>query len=665
VALVGLLLLAGVLYLWDLSASGWANAFYAAAVQAGTVSWKAFFYGSSDAGNSITVDKTPLSLWVMVASARIFGLNSWSLLVPEALMGVASVGVLFATVRRWSGPVAGLIAGAVLALTPVAVLMFRFDNPDAALVLLLLLGAYAIVRAVDAAGSRAATGWMVAAGAFVGLAFLAKMMQAFLVVPVFALVFLLAAAGPLLHRLGRLLVGGLAMLVAGGWWVAVVELVPASARPYIGGSQANSVLELMFGYNGFGRLTGDETGSVGGSRGWGSTGWARMFDGEIGGQVGWLIPAALAFLVVGLVRAGRAQRTDRSRAAYLLWGGWLLVTGLVFSFMAGIFHAYYTVALAPAIGALVGIGAAELWRDRGRWLPAGPLLGLVTAGSALWAWQLLGRSADFLPWLRPVVLIGGVVAGLALAASARLPRSLRLAAAGVGLVVGLAGPASYAVQTVGTAHTGSIPSAGPRVAGSFGPGGGRQPGGMPGGAPGGMPGGAPGGMPGGPRFGGQPGGAGGGQPGGVPQGRGQQGGVQQGGGRQFGPGGGGMGGLLDATTPSAELVTALRTGAANYTWAAATVGANNAAGYQLASGRAVMPIGGFNGSDPSPTLAQFRAYVAAGRIHYFIGGGIGMGSAGGSQAAQEIAAWVQQNFAATTIGGTTVYDLTAAASTTG
>ncbi|MDQ1289865.1 MAG: hypothetical protein QG622_3431, partial [Actinomycetota bacterium] len=391
-ALAALLGLTAVGYLWDLSASGWANAFYSAAVQAGTESWSAFFFGSSDAANSITVDKTPLSLWPMVVSARIFGLNSWSLLVPQALMGVASVAVLFATVRRWSGAVSGLVAGAVLAVTPVAVLMFRFNNPDAALVLLLLLGAYAVVRSVDAATGRAVTGWIALAGVFVGLAFLAKMMQAFLVVPVFALVFLVAAAGPVAARLGRLLLAGLAMVVAGGWWVAVVELMPASARPYIGGSQNNSVLELMFGYNGLGRLTGDETGSVGGRSGWGETGWDRMINSEIGGQIGWLLPAALALFVIGLGRAGRAPRTDRARAAYLLWGGWLLVTGLTFSFMAGIFHAYYTVALAPAIGGLVGTGAVELWRDRRSWPAAGPVLALLAGGSALWGWRLLGRG---------------------------------------------------------------------------------------------------------------------------------------------------------------------------------------------------------------------------------------------------------------------------------
>jgi 4-amino-4-deoxy-L-arabinose transferase-like glycosyltransferase len=631
-ALVGLLAVTAVGYLWDLAASGWANAFYSAAAQAGMVSWKAFFYGSSDAGNSITVDKTPLALWVMGISARIFGLNPWSLLVPEALMGVASVGLLFATVRRWAGGVAGLIAGAVLALTPVAVLMFRFDNPDAAMVLLLLGGAYATVRATEVATTRAGTRWLALAGACVGLGFLAKMLQAFLVVPVFALVFLVAAAGPVRRRLVQLALAGLAMLVAGGWWVAIVELVPASARPYIGGSQTNSVLDLMFGYNGFGRLTGDETGSVGGGRGWGQSGWTRMFDGEIGGQVAWLLPAALVLLVVGLARTARAPRTDRLRAAYLLWGGWLMVTGLTFSLMAGIFHPYYTVALAPGIGGVVGIGAVHLWRERRAWPAA--ILGGVVVLSAVWAWDLLGRSADFVPWLRPLVLLAGAVAGVGIAGvgaarAGAMPRPLAVGAAGLGLATVLAGPAAYAVQTAATPHTGAIPSAGPAVAGGFG---------------------GPGGGPGG--FGGQ------GRRGQIPQGG--FGGQAQGG---FGGGAGragGMGGLLDARTPSSELVALLRAGASSYTWAAATVGSNNSAGYQLASGEAVMPIGGFNGTDPAPTLAQFQQDVAAGRIHYFIGGGLGMGGMGtsGSQPSSAIAGWVASNFNARTVGGVTVYDLT-------
>ncbi|MGC4770649.1 ArnT family glycosyltransferase [Micromonospora sp. DT44] len=705
-ALLALLLGTGLLYLWGLGASGWANSFYAAAAQAGSVSGKAFFYGSSDAANSITVDKTPASLWLMALSVRIFGLNSWAMLVPQALCGVASVGVLYASVKRWYGPVAGLIAGAVLAVTPVATLMFRFNNPDALLVLLLLGGAYATVRALETASTR----WIVLAGALIGFGFLTKMLQAFLLVPVFAAVYLLAAPTGLWRRVRQLLLAGLAVVVSAGWWVAVVELVPASARPYVGGSQGNSILELTLGYNGLGRITGDEVGSVGGGAGRmgggggpfsGRTGLLRMFDGEVGGQISWLLPAALILLVAGLLVAGRAARTDRTRAGLLLWGGWLLVTGLIFSFMSGIFHAYYTVALAPAVGALVGIGVTLLWRQRRprpapaaaapeepvvvpRWQRWRPLAATATLAATLavtvwWAWVLLGRSPDWYPWLRAVVLVAGLLGAALLLLAVRLPRWLGAVALGVGAAAALAGPAAYAAQTAATPHTGSIPSAGPAVAGGFGRGGfpgGRPPGGM--GFPGrgqfsgdgrngaSVPGGeSRNGNQDGGRFPGVPGGAqvpgapGGGQapgfPGGFPGG-GQLPGFP-GGGREAG---GGMGGLLDAREPSAAMRELLERDSDDYTWVAATIGSNNASGYQLATGDPVMPIGGFNGSDPSPTLAQFQRYVAEGKIHYFVGGG-GFRANGGSSASQEISTWVEETFTAQTVDGVTVYDLSTGA----
>ncbi|WBC05770.1 glycosyltransferase family 39 protein [Micromonospora sp. WMMA1976] len=724
-ALLGLLAVTALLYLWGLGASGWANAFYSAAVQAGSQSWTAFFYGSSDAANSITVDKTPASLWLMALSVRIFGLSGWSILVPQALLGVASVGVLYATVRRWYGPAAGLLAGAVLALTPVATLMFRFNNPDALLVFLLVAAAYATVRAVETASTR----WIALTGVLVGFGFLTKMLQAFLVIPVFAGVYLLAAPTGLGRRIRRLLLAGLAVVVSAGWWVAIVELMPASARPYIGGSQNNSILELTLGYNGLGRITGDEVGSVGGGGRpggggggpfSGQTGLLRMFDTEVGGQISWLLPAALILLVAGLWLAGRAPRTDRTRAGLLLWGGWLLVTGLIFSFMSGIFHAYYTVALAPAVGALVGIGTTLLWRARSaavRWrrLAATLVLAGTLAVTAWWSWHLLGRTPDWHPWLRPTVLAVGLTTAVLLAVSAvikefvsgngfqgdanslvnseagaghrtgfagRVVRWVAPVVSVAGIAVALAGPAAYAMQTAATPHSGAIPSAGPAGAGGFGgPGGpgGRMPGNgqFPGGPPGGtgqfpgFPGGPNGtGRDGGANAGGFPGFPGGGQAPGAPGGTGQdgttpggipgQGGFpgQDGGTGQEGRGqrGGGMGGLLDAREPSAEMTALLTADADDYTWVAATVGSNNASGYQLATGRPVMPIGGFNGSDPSPTLAQFQRYVADGRIHYFLGGG-GFRANGGSNASAEIAAWVAENFTATTVDGVTVYDL--------
>ena len=312
-ALLTLVAGTGVLYLWDLPASGWANAYYAAAAQAGAQNWEAFFFGSLDAGNSITVDKPPAAVWVLSLSVRLFGLSSWSLLVPQALMGVATVVVLHLAVRGVAGPGPALIAGAAMALTPVAALMFRFDNPDALLVLLLTLSAYASTRAVETASGR----WLALVGVLVGLAFLTKMLQALLVVPPFALVYLLAAPASLGRRLLHVLGSGLALLVSAGWWVAVVELVPESSRPYVGGSQTNSVWELIWGYNGLGRLTGEEIGSVGPAPGFGDSGLGRLFGTAVGGQIAWLLPAALALQVAGLVSVGRAPRTDVRRAALL------------------------------------------------------------------------------------------------------------------------------------------------------------------------------------------------------------------------------------------------------------------------------------------------------------------------------------------------------------
>jgi 4-amino-4-deoxy-L-arabinose transferase-like glycosyltransferase len=651
-ALLVLLLGTALLYLVGLSASGWANDFYSAAAQAGASSWKAFFYGASDAAGSITVDKPPLSIWAMALPVRIFGLSSWSILVPQALMGVATVGVLYATVRRWFSAGAALLAGAVMALTPVAVLMFRFNNPDALLVLLLTCAAYAVVRALEGASTR----WLVLAGALVGLGFMTKSLQALIVLPAFALAYGLAAPTSAWRRVRQIALSGAAVVAAGGIWVAIVELVPASARPYIGGSQSNSVLELIFGYNGFGRLTGNETGSVGGggpagAGRWGPTGWDRLFTAQWGGGIAWLLPAAVALAAVGLWLTLRRPRADRERAAYIVWGGWLVVTAAVFSFSQGIIHEYYAVALAPAIGALVGMGGQLLWTRRDA-IAARAVMAAVTLGSAILAFVLLGRS-DWQPWLRPVTLVAGIAGAALLLAPRAMGRRVSIAAATIALVALLAGPAAYSVQTAATPHHGAIPTAGPDTrGGGGGPGGMRGPGGFRGRFPGGgAPGQGPGAFPGPGPAGGVPGQ---GPAGGIPGGQGPGGLPGQ------GPAGG-QGGLLGGSTPSPQLVAALEQDASRYEWVAAAVGSNSAAGYQLATQRSVMPIGGFNGSDPSPTLQQFQRYVAQGRIHFFIGGGgRGFGrSMGGSDVSSQISAWVQQSFTAQTVGGVALYDLTA------
>ncbi|MFF1693726.1 ArnT family glycosyltransferase [Streptomyces sp. NPDC058257] len=679
-AFLGLLLATAVLYLWNLSASGYANSFYSAAVQAGSQSWKAMFFGSLDAGNAITVDKPPAALWPMALSVRLFGLNSWAVLAPQVLMGVATVGVLYAAVRRRFSPAAGLVAGAVLALTPVAALMFRFNNPDAILALLMTVTVYCVLRALE----NGRTKWLVWAGVAVGVAFLAKTLQAFLILPPLAVLYAVCAPVRLRKRFGQLALSGLAMIVAGGWWVAVVELWPASSRPYIGGSQNNSFLELTFGYNGLGRINGEETGSVGGGGGgggggmqWGETGLGRMFNSEVGSQISWLLPAALILLVGGIILTWKARRTDTARSAFVAWGGALLMTAAVFSFMAGIFHQYYTIALAPYIAALIGMGATVLWEERAKWW-AGALLGVSVAGTAWWGYVLLGRTPDYLPWLRWAVLVGGLVGALGLLLAARLGRRIALVAVGLSFAASLAGPVAYTLSTVNSAHTGSIVTAGPASAGRMG--GGPGGGGPGGGGGGGM---QPPGQQGQngkqgnnamqPPTGGQNGGGMGqppgrnGKQGGNSQGQqGKQQGKQQGGfpgggtGERGGMGGGGgMGGLLDGAQVSAKAKKLLEANAGDYTWAAAAIGSQNAASYQLSTGDPVMAIGGFNGSDPSPTLAQFKQYVEDGKIHYFIsGGGMGGGKGGDSGTSSKITSWVEDTYKKVTVGSATFYDLT-------
>ncbi|HEY3772429.1 MAG TPA: glycosyltransferase family 39 protein [Solirubrobacteraceae bacterium] len=669
IALGALLALTALAYIWNLGASGDANSFYAAAVQAGTESWKAFFFGSLDKASFITVDKPPASLWVMELSGRIFGFSSWSMLVPEALEGVAAVALLAAAVRRWFGAWAGIAAGAMFALTPVAALMFRFNNPDALLVLLLVASAYSLTRALE----RGATRWILAAGALVGFAFLAKMLQAFIVLPGFALVYLVAAPGSLRRRVWQTLAAGVAVVLACGWWLLAVSLWPVADRPMIDGSGSNNIFNLVFGYNGLGRVFGGSgdggagghgIGSGGaGSSFSGSTGLLRLFNSLMGGQASWLLPAALIALAAGLIARRHAPRTDRTRAALMLWGTWLVVTALVFSESSGIIHTYYAVALAPAIAGLVAIGGRQAWQHRtSRWAQA--TVGVAVAVTAAWAEVLLGRSASWHPWLATLVLVAAVVA-LGLLAVVALPQlsalgaasTRRVAAAGavLAVVACMAGPVAYTLDTVSAAHTGSVPTAGPASGARGGFGGGAGGGsfsrgqGFPGArtsASEGVPSGAPTGGSGSAEA---PGGS---STGGFPSGRGGR--RSSAGGMSGAPGGG-------TASVSAALRRALESDAGRYRWVAATSGSQSAASYELATGGdAVMAIGGFSGEGGNLTLARFQADVKAGEIHYYIasGGGMGGGPGHGGSSSSSILRWVESHYTKQTIGGTTVYNLT-------
>jgi len=611
-AQLGVIALAAIVYLVNLTVSGFANTYYSAAALAASQSWSAWFFGSFDAANFITVDKPPLGTMLMGLSVRMFGLSFWSILLPEALAGVATVALLFVLVRHSFGPVAAVIAGAAMALTPAAVLIFRYNNPDALLTLLLVLGAGAFLKALEAGRLR----WVILAATFVGLAFNTKYLQAYLVLPAFATTYAIAAAGSLRRRVAGLLVAALTVLISSGWWVLAVELIPAGARPYIGGSTNNSAVQLLLGYDGLGRIFGGSGGPPGGGGGGGGgggfggvPGLLRMFNSQFGGQISWLIPFAFVALVSGLLLRGRAPRTDVRRAGYLLWGLWLATHLIVFSFMSGIIHSYYPVAMAPAIAALVGAGAVELWALRGRARFGGVVLGGTIALTAVWAWQLLDRTPDFVPGLGPAVAVVGVLVAIVLAipVSVQAHRTQLLAAA-LGLVILLAGPAAYAFDTVTTAYAGGDPAAGPAASG------GGQ------GAPGG-----PGGF------------AGGVRPAGAPAAR--------------------LAGV-DAGSNTA-LVTYLLSNRGNATWIVATTSAMQAGSIELASGQPVMAMGGFSGSDPAPSLAQLQSLVASGQLRYvLIGGGGGFGGPG-VNSTSAIDQWVTSVGTAVDYGGSggTLYDL--------
>jgi 4-amino-4-deoxy-L-arabinose transferase-like glycosyltransferase len=666
----GLLVASGFLYLWNLTNSGWANEFYAAAIQAGSKDWTAWFFGSLDAGNAITVDKPPAAFWIPGLLGRIFGFNAFTMLLPEALMGVASVALMYAAVKRVSGPAAGLIAGGALAATPVAALMFRFNNPDAMLTFCLVLAASMTVRAIEKAGWK----WLVGAGAVLGLAFLTKMLAGLIIVPALGLAYLWAAPTTLRRRILHLL-GALGGLIAvAGAYIAAFTLTPTTVRPYMAGSQTNSFLELTFGYNGLARIFGNRGGGFGGavrdrasdagaaagpgaaggaglggfaggapggggpgggnSMFGGSAGLARMFGSSFGTEISWLLPAALILLVAGLWFTRRAARTDRVRASLIVWGGWTVLTAAVFSFMTGTVHSYYAIALAPGIAGVVGLGAAELWRGRAYW-PSRIVLAVVVLGTSLWAAVLLGRDASWLPWLRVVIVVLGVLAALGF-----LVRADRFGAGGFGasrvragrfragavalaataLLAGGLGPAAFTVATASVGHSGAIPTSGPSGAGGSGARAGfaqfRD------------------------RLGatrdGSPAEAFGGSFGGQPQG---------------GPGGGG--------SASSEVVALLKQTTTK--WSAITNGSNSAASLELASNTDVIAMGGFTGSDPYPSLDEFKNLVAKGDVTYYIAGG-GMGGGFGGRGgvttdASAITQWVEANFQPQTVGSTTVYKL--------
>ncbi|MFG1671785.1 ArnT family glycosyltransferase [Streptomyces sp. Y7] len=684
-ALIAILLLAAALYSWNLSGSG-LNSFYSAAVMSGTQSWKAWFFGSLDAGNFLTVDKPPFALMVMGLSCRVFGYGTWQMMLPMVLLALATIWIVHASVKRVWGHAAATVAALVLALTPITVAINRDNNPDTLLVFLMAGGAALALRAVHNGRLLPLAGSAVC----FGLAFNTKMLQGYIALPAVFAVYLYAAKPKLVKRIVNLLIAGVALAVSSFWWAGAVSLVPADDRPYIGGSTDGTAWDLIMGYNGLGRiLGGDGNGGGGGGGGGGFSGTAgigRLFNDILGGQISWLIPFAAIACVGGLLLCGRAPRTDLTRAALLMWGGWTALHYLTFALAEGTMHPYYTTALAPGIAALCGGGGVMLLRafraDR-RWAWVLPAALVVTA---VWAVVLLRRAEGWNTWLWPAVAVVMALAivGLFVFRSATGIR-VRLLAASVtaAVVAAVAGPAAYAWSVPagsGGGMGGTNPTAGPSTGNGFGggPGGGGAPGGGQGGGGGGQ-------LPGGTQQGGQADGPSGGFPGGQPDGQmpgggnGQSpdgtppngtGGTVQGetdaatgngtGTRPGGTGGGGFGGGMGGGA-STELVAYLKKHQDGAKWLLAVSSSQSAAQLILSSGEPVISMWGWSGSDKAMTLARLKELVKKGELHYIQigGGGMGGGPGGGSDVSTEVTQWVQKNGTAvkeSEYGGTTGSD---------
>ncbi|WP_210584321.1 glycosyltransferase family 39 protein [Streptomyces sp. GESEQ-35] len=600
-ALWAVLVLAAALYAWNLT-SVTGNTFYNAAVYSGTQSWKAFFFGALDAGSFITVDKPPFALWVMGLSARVFGYGTWQLMLPMVALGVGSVALLYRLVKRDFGPVAGIIAALALTLTPITVAISRDTNPDPVLVFLMLLGAAALLKAVRT-GRMMPLVW---AGVAIGFAFNTKMMQAYVVLPVFFVVYLWAAQGSVGRRIRNLAVGTVALVVSSAWWMVVVDLVPASSRPYIGGSTDNTVWDLVIGYNGFGRIFGasSSVGSQGnGASFGGDAGLYRMFNDIMGGQISWLIPFAVVALIGGLVLRGRAPRTDAKRAALMLWGGWFVLHYLTFALAEGTFHPYYVTAMAPGIAALAGAGGVMLY-DAFRSRPAvkwGWVLPAAIAVSAIWAVVLLQRVSGSGTLYTVAQVVAGVagaaaVLGLLLGRFTKRRRLMGLAALAA-VVALLAGPAAYSASAATSSTNGTNPTAGPSTGGGMGGGGGGQ-------------------------------GKGGGAPTGSASKQAPSGNRTS--------GGGGTGG---DTQVSSEMITYLKKHQDGATWLVAVATDQTASSIILESGEPVISMGGWSGTDDAMTLAKLKSLVKTGKLHYIVITDSGQGSGTSS----DITEWVKEN----------------------
>ena len=627
-----LLALTGALYLFGALHNGMANSYYAAAVQAASQDWTAWLFGSLDAANYVSVDKPPLATMLMGLSARLFGFSSFSMLLPSVLAGVGSVWLVYRAVKRQFGFTSAVIAGATLMLTPVAALMFGFNNPDAILTLMLTASGYAFLRSLE--GKRPLL-WLGLAGLFTGLAFNAKMLQRLMVLPAMVVVYLVFAKPPIVMRLLHLMFAGVITMMSTLWWSVLVLLTPAGSRPWVGSTNDNNIWSLIFGYNGFGRLLGGHGGGggpvggappsggmggtttlqtagsttqtiadgagmmpggmgggPGGGHGPGGTGFGgqtgifRIFNNDFGPNIAWLLVLALAGggLLLWILR--KTPRTNRGRAAVIFWMLWLLIHIVIFSMTSGVIHPYYVVVMAPAVAALVGISLPFLWGAYTRRKPYAWLLPVLVGVTAVIAVMILGYAGT-MTWLMWTVGLLGFAGMIGLLVNLYTPRRwLQNSAIVAALAACTLAPTVYTLATVNVAHTGSIPTAGLNSTAM-------------------------------------------------------------------------QGSNNETSQANIQLVQYLLQHQNGATWLVAVASANESAAIQLTSGQPVMAVGGFNGSDTPLTLEQFKQLVKAGKVKYYAISSHGRGGGGPGGGNNEITAWVKQTGTVVNYGGSdvTLYEL--------
>lgn len=700
-----ILLLATLLNGWQLDRLGYSNTYYAAAVRSMMLNWHNFFFNSFDPGGFVTIDKPPLGFWFQVASAKLFGYNGVSLLLPAALAGVLSVWVLYGLVARQFGRSAGLIAALVLAVTPVAVAASRSNIIDSILVLFLLLAAWALLRALETGKLH----WLLLSATLVGLGFNVKMLEAFLVVPAMGLAYLIGAPRSWRVRIGHLALATVVLLTVSLSWAVAVDLTPASQRPWVDSTTTNSELDLALGYNGLERLlgrtngggtprvaissgtqntgqpgtvsttqgsvalaaTGARSGATGTAQGAstlattaavsgasgstqgastlqtgaspagagstlsaaalaararsgaggaggafdsGAAGPLRLIGSSLGGQDGWLLPLALVGMAAALSRRRVRLPLSREQTEVVLWGAWLLTTAAFFS-VAGFFHSYYLVTMAPAVAALCGIGLVTLWqgyRRGGRLFWMLPAALVATAAAQAY---ILHDYPDWSRWLTPLVVGFGPAAAVSLALAHVRPRSVlrRWAplAAALGMASLLLAPTVWAADTAINGTGGMSPAAGPSASNGFG---GRT-------------------------F--SPGKAFEGSKTGAAARPGSTGATQPRSGRTAGGFGGtfagnaqNTGGFGSGGQVNAALLSYLEKNQGTTTYLVAMQNSTSAAPIIIQTGKAVMSLGGFGGSDPILTLDQLKALIKSNTVRYFYDIGGASGGAG-------IGQWVQ------------------------